>query len=621
MSRRETILPLVALGVVVANHVAAWATRDALFLSSFDFTRLPYLLVASMLTSIVIALPLIGRLRGAAWCRSCLGSRREHAVVPGRMGARRSIPARRGGRGVRSSRCRGALVYSTFVELMAESRRTSRLRPRYDRIVVSLLLGCWSEVSRHSWWDARCSRADAVGSRGAERRRGSGGARLVRSHAAPSGPRNPIRCHSRVPAGGLPVLDADTEHPAAYVHFRRRCGWRCTRRTRRDLRRLLLGRCARCDRIRVESRRGSPFLRGDDLLRFFAIFYTVTSLFAYALVPLVSRRSLDRNGLATTVAAQPWTVLAGVVAILAAPGSPASPWLVGPNWSRDGRSPAGVRAAVQPAAGFGSARRQTVRGSVGRADRRSAGRGGDRRDSRARSGVGNARLGCGRGRARSPHSARDAALACGLRAGARSCAGAANRPARSRKGGRLGCRPHSPRLAAGLAGQLGCDPGRGVAAAPRRRVGESRRSRPRRRSQSHAGVRCGEHDPHGHEPTPAHAPRPALLPPRVRSRPTWLLGPAKPRVLFQCLPNRRMLRSPPLDLHRPRWQIGARWRARTPACRLARSAARANDVETIRTCSGRGRSIAPRSHMSCHSSPGMKWRARRSPLCARWCRR
>lgn len=62
------------------------------------------------------------------------------------------------------------------------------------------------------------------------------------------------------------------------------------------------------------------FGRGDGLLRFFALYYGLTSLAAFALQILASRRVLERFGIAGTTSTPSIALLAGVLAELVLPG-------------------------------------------------------------------------------------------------------------------------------------------------------------------------------------------------------------------------------------------------------------------------------------------------------------
>ncbi len=62
------------------------------------------------------------------------------------------------------------------------------------------------------------------------------------------------------------------------------------------------------------------FGRGDNLLRFFALYYAATSLIAFALQTSASRVVLDRYGLGLSAGSPSWALLAGSLAGLIAPG-------------------------------------------------------------------------------------------------------------------------------------------------------------------------------------------------------------------------------------------------------------------------------------------------------------
>ncbi|MEE2840177.1 MAG: Npt1/Npt2 family nucleotide transporter [Acidobacteriota bacterium] len=62
------------------------------------------------------------------------------------------------------------------------------------------------------------------------------------------------------------------------------------------------------------------FLEAEDLLRFFAVFYTVIGLITFMIQTVLSRYSLERLGLAKTVATLPSVVVAGALGVLFFPG-------------------------------------------------------------------------------------------------------------------------------------------------------------------------------------------------------------------------------------------------------------------------------------------------------------
>jgi ATP:ADP antiporter, AAA family len=68
----------------------------------------------------------------------------------------------------------------------------------------------------------------------------------------------------------------------------------------------------------------STYGHGEALLRFFAVFYASTNLLGAALQALAGRWSLERLGLARTVGALPWTVAGGAVGAIVFPGLPSA---------------------------------------------------------------------------------------------------------------------------------------------------------------------------------------------------------------------------------------------------------------------------------------------------------
>jgi ATP/ADP translocase len=69
-----------------------------------------------------------------------------------------------------------------------------------------------------------------------------------------------------------------------------------------------------------KARAAEAYGRGEDLLRYFALFYTAVSVGTFAVQSVLSRKALDRLGLGRTVGMLPLAAAAGGVGALAAPG-------------------------------------------------------------------------------------------------------------------------------------------------------------------------------------------------------------------------------------------------------------------------------------------------------------
>jgi len=71
---RAGLVAAICAGIMIAQQVAAKATRDALFLTTYGIAALPTMLIVSALISVAI-IPIVGRALQRwghpAWCHPC----------------------------------------------------------------------------------------------------------------------------------------------------------------------------------------------------------------------------------------------------------------------------------------------------------------------------------------------------------------------------------------------------------------------------------------------------------------------------------------------------------------------------------------------------------------------
>ncbi len=291
-------------GAMIVFQVASKATRDALFLSNFDVTSLPAMMTAAATISIVTAL-------GASRAMTRFGPGR---VVPVLFVA-------------------SALLQMLEFALVEQFRRPVAVGVylHYNAIGALLISGFWSVINER--FDPRTAKrvvgpVGAAGTLGgllggllAERVAAAGtvvamlpllgivhlvcAAMVLNVHGARGFRRQPAepRPAADVPArSGVRIL-ANTPYLRLLVAL------------------VVLATVAEgaLDYVfKFEAK--AAFGRGPELLRVFAVFYAGVSLLSFAAQSLLSRRALERIGLARTAGSLPWTVAVGGGFALAAPG-------------------------------------------------------------------------------------------------------------------------------------------------------------------------------------------------------------------------------------------------------------------------------------------------------------
>ncbi|MFQ5929168.1 MAG: Npt1/Npt2 family nucleotide transporter [Acidobacteriota bacterium] len=297
-----TVAMLVA-AAMIANHVGGRATRDALFFSNFDITALPLMLIGASLFSIATVV---------------FFSRAMPRLSPQRL-----VPWGFG---------------TSAVLLLAEWGLIS-LSPRVAAVAVYLHLavvgaflisGFWSMINER--FDPRTAKKRISRIAGAATVGGLAGGIVAERVAA--------------------LLSVSTMLPLlALMHFF--CAWRlgalrplpgsvsprADRHPVSDLKSsafrivaqesylrslavlVLLGTlsAALIDYV-FKAQAVATFQQGEELLRFFAIFYMVIGLLTFVLQTALGRVSLEKLGLAKTVATLPSAVVVGALGVLFAPG-------------------------------------------------------------------------------------------------------------------------------------------------------------------------------------------------------------------------------------------------------------------------------------------------------------
>lgn len=292
---------------MIAQQVAGKATRDALFLDTFGIAALPTMLIVAAVVSIAI-IPLVGRALTA-------------------LGPSRLIPP----------------LFAASAALAIAEWVLVRSAPRTAAVLVYLHIGSMGSVLISWFWSLVNERFDP---RTAKREIGriAGGAslggligglvaaRLARS-LGPSG-MLPVLAGLHLCAAGLSLgvraprrtarANAQRARPArntaAPSRPRLSVVWRSS--YLRDIALLVsLGAIgsALLDYV-LKAQAATAYDRGAPLLRFFAIFYTATSVATFLVQTTLTRRVLEKLGLARTVQALPAVLAAGGAAALIAPG-------------------------------------------------------------------------------------------------------------------------------------------------------------------------------------------------------------------------------------------------------------------------------------------------------------
>jgi AAA family ATP:ADP antiporter len=308
----RTLRPLVlaAMGsaaVIVASQVAARATRDTLFLTTFPVTALPAMVAGASVLSIAVAL---AATRATAWA-----------------GPERFVPA----------------TFLASAALTLAAWAVASAAPAAGAIVFYLHAVAIGPVLVSGFWSLVNERLDPRSARGAIGRiaaagtlGGLAGGIVVERVSAGFGFLAPLlvvaagnlwcawstsRLRPPVPPPARPR--AEPEALPAGEAFRRLLSTPYLR----NLALLVFGGAATAALLDwlFKAQLTSAIGGGQDLMRAFAFFYTIVAVLTFVLQTMVSRRALERVGIAPTIGTLPAALLVGGTVAAVLPG----PWSVG----------------------------------------------------------------------------------------------------------------------------------------------------------------------------------------------------------------------------------------------------------------------------------------------------
>ena len=294
---------MLVAAAMIANHVGGLATRDALFFSNFDITALPVMLIGASLFSIATVV---------------FFSRAMPRLSPQRL-----VPW---GFGIS-----GVLLLAEWGMISVSPRIAAVAFYLHLAVVGAFLIsGFWSVINER--FDPRTAKKRISRIAGAATVGGLAGGIVAERVAVllsvstmlPLLALMHFFCAWRLgvlrplPDSGSPPAD---RHPVSNV---KSSGFRIVAQEPylRSLAVLvLLGTlsAALIDYV-FKSHAVATYQQGEELLRFFAIFYMVIGLLTFVLQTSLGRVSLEKLGLAKTVATLPAAVIVGVLGVFFAPG-------------------------------------------------------------------------------------------------------------------------------------------------------------------------------------------------------------------------------------------------------------------------------------------------------------
>ena len=294
---------MLVAAAMIANHVGGLATRDALFFSNFDITALPVMLIGASLFSIATVV---------------FFSRAMPRLSPQRL-----VPW---GFGIR-----GVLLLAEWGMISVSPRIAAVAFYLHLAVVGAFLIsGFWSVINER--FDPRTAKKRISRIAGAATVGGLAGGIVAERVAVllsvstmlPLLALMHFFCAWRLgvlrplPGSGSPPAD---RHPVSDV---KSSGFRIVAQEPylRSLAVLvLLGTlsAALIDYV-FKSHAVATYQQGEELLRFFAIFYMVIGLLTFVLQTSLGRVSLEKLGLVKTVATLPAAVIVGVLGVFFAPG-------------------------------------------------------------------------------------------------------------------------------------------------------------------------------------------------------------------------------------------------------------------------------------------------------------
>ena len=302
---------MLTAATMIAHQVGGKATRDALFLSHFDVSSLPYMFIGASIVSLAMVVAF---------------SRLLTRFGPGRV-----LPVAFG--------ISAALLFGEWTILVPYPKATSVLVYLHMAGLGGVLIsGFWSVVNER--FDPRAAKKQvsriAAGATFGGLLGGLLAERVAESLSVAA--MLPILgllhvfCAWRI--GGIGLWHG-SELPASTAAFsgagdkpRTPTGWRVMRQAPylRNLAILitLSAVSSLCLDYVFKAQAVGVYGRGENLLRFFAIFYTLLALGTFLVQTTLSRHSLERLGLARTVGSLPLAVAVGGVGAAALPGLPSA---------------------------------------------------------------------------------------------------------------------------------------------------------------------------------------------------------------------------------------------------------------------------------------------------------
>ncbi|HSR66479.1 MAG TPA: hypothetical protein VLU25_00930 [Acidobacteriota bacterium] len=300
-TQKVVLAAAVTAGAMIAHQLAGKAARDALFLSHYDVTSLPLMLVGSALFSIAVVL-----------AATTFMTR----LTPGRL-----IPA----------------AFAASAVLQIGLWGVLQVSPRLAAVLFYLHIAAFGSVLVSGFWSMFNERLDPRAAR-KHIARVAGGATLGGLIGGLMAERAAVYlsvasmlpilaglhffCAASVQRLQLPEGQADgaAQSPATGLRLLRRAPYL------RNLALLILVgtvTAALLDYV-FKSWAEQSFQRGEPLLRFFALFYTGVALLTFLVQTLLSKRSLHGLGISRTAAMLPGMTLLGAGTVLAVPGLMAS---------------------------------------------------------------------------------------------------------------------------------------------------------------------------------------------------------------------------------------------------------------------------------------------------------
>jgi ATP:ADP antiporter, AAA family len=297
-----SLAAVISSGAMIAFQIGGKATRDALFLSNFPVTALPGALVSAALVSVVSVI----------LASKAMGARGPRRVVPYAFGLSSIL-----------------LLVEWFI---------SGLSPRVAAVLFYLHMASFGAVLISGFWsmitesfDPHTAKIEVARIASAGTAGGIvGGVLAERTGAMFSATAMlPVLATLHMLCAVLNIhlrrsVPVSTAQPSTPESFTATSGLRVLSNAPyvRNLAYLvLLGTVAEnlLDYV-LKTQATLTFGRGDELIRFFGLFYTVVSLLTFVVQWIFSRYSLERLGLAGTISTMPLMVVFGGLASLIAPG-------------------------------------------------------------------------------------------------------------------------------------------------------------------------------------------------------------------------------------------------------------------------------------------------------------